>query len=324
MERKNLSTGVLLPHVLPYSAFVGQELARLALEISFVRPRVSGILLSGHRGTGKSTLVRAFAQMVNENGQLPVTIPINATEDRVLGGYRLDALMRGDPQYHPGLIEQAENSILYIDEVNLLSDHIVNLILDVTASGFLNVQYMGIENKRTVQFTLIGTMNPEEGGLRPQFLDRFCLAANVETEKDNRSSALKNILLFDKAILDVRSGLDNDQISEWARMDTEKLDTLKRARYNTPIVADSILDFAILIVDRFEVEGNRAEKILIDAASAAAAIDGAEDVTKQHLCRVAPLALVHRQRTSSAATDLRWGSEQESKLRELVGEIQSV
>src|SRR3954453_22199825 len=116
--------------VLPYSRLVGQDRLKLALDLAYVAPRIGGVLISGQRGTAKSTAVRAFARMAYD--ELPVTLPINATDDRVIGGWKLDELMRGDAVYRPGLLEEAgKKGMLYIDEVNLLDDHIVNLILDV-------------------------------------------------------------------------------------------------------------------------------------------------------------------------------------------------
>jgi magnesium chelatase subunit I len=158
--------------ILPYSRIVGQDEIKLALEIAYVAPqRLGGILISGQRGTGKSTAVRAFSRMVDN--RLPVTLPINATEDRVVGGWKIDALMQSKSEWQIGLLEEARDRLLYVDEVNLLDDHIVNIILDVTSTGVLVVQREG-QNKEPVKvpFTLVGTMNPEEGGLRPQLLDR--------------------------------------------------------------------------------------------------------------------------------------------------------
>lgn len=125
--------------LLPYSYVLGQDTLRRALEIAYVAPSVGGVLVSGERGTAKSTTVRAFARMMY--GELPVTLPINATDDRVVGGWRIDALMAGRTEPQPGLLEHAnEQGVLYIDEVNLLDDHIVNLILDVVSTGLLAVQ----------------------------------------------------------------------------------------------------------------------------------------------------------------------------------------
>src|SRR3989441_4313106 len=138
--------------ILPYTRVVGQESLKLALELSYIAPRIGGVLISGERGTGKSTTVRAFAQMVY--GSLPVTIPINATEDRVVGGWKIKELMSGNAEPQEGLLEEANGKLLYVDEVNLLDDHIVNIILDVTSTGVLVVQREGRRDEKQVQLTL--------------------------------------------------------------------------------------------------------------------------------------------------------------------------
>jgi magnesium chelatase subunit I len=127
--------------ILPYSLIVGQDTLKLALELAYIAPRLGGVLISGQRGTGKSTAVRAFSMMVYRD--LPVTLPINATEDRVVGGLDVDKLMQSDAKWKDGLLVEANGKLLYVDEVNLLDDHIVNIILDVTSTGKLDVQRDG-------------------------------------------------------------------------------------------------------------------------------------------------------------------------------------
>ena len=130
--------------IMPFSMIVGQDQIKRALELAFIAPRIGGVLLSGRRGTGKSTAVRAFARMVSD--RLPVTLPINATEDRVVGGWEVEALLsKGEGKRQPGLLDKANGGILYVDEVNLLDDHIVNIILDVTSTGLLTVQREAID-----------------------------------------------------------------------------------------------------------------------------------------------------------------------------------
>lgn len=186
-------------HILPYSHVVGQAELKLALELNYIAPRIGGVLISGQRGTAKSTVVRAFSLLTG--GELPVTLPINATDDRVLGGWELDALMRGEARTQPGLLEEAgEKGMLYIDEVNLLDDHIVNIILDVVSTGVLSVQREAIDTVRNIAFGLVGTMNPEEGGLRPQLLDRFGLMVAVsELDQEQRRAMVLAVLRFDDA-----------------------------------------------------------------------------------------------------------------------------
>jgi magnesium chelatase subunit I len=231
--------------ILPYSQIVGQEQIKLALEIASVAPqRLGGVLISGQRGTGKSTAVRAFAQMVYN--QLPVTLPINATEDRVVGGWKIDALMRSESTWQSGLLEEANDRLLYVDEVNLLDDHIVNIILDVTSTGVLVVQRDGQNREpEKIAFTLVGTMNPEEGGLRPQLLDRFGLMVSVaaETDAEKRLAILQNVLAFDQAIAALEGKGASDWLDHARQQDQEKFEKLKQAKekFNSVEVSPEIL-----------------------------------------------------------------------------------
>ena len=168
------------------------------------------MLATGQRGTAKSTTVRAFALMAL--GKLPVTLPIGATDDRVLGGWRVEDLMQSKTEWQEGLIEEAgggpEPGMLYIDEVNLLDDHLVNIILDVASTGILTVQRDGAPRKpKRVRLSLVGTMNPEEGSLRPQLLDRFGLVVPVEsaTLPEQRQRILETVLRFEAEIHDTSS-----------------------------------------------------------------------------------------------------------------------
>ena len=147
----------LLP-VLPYSLIVGQQSLKLALELAYIAPRLGGVLLSGHRGTGKSTAVRAFVEIVY--GKLPVTLPISVTEDRVVGGWDINQLMQKKDKWKGRLLLYAKDQLLYIDEINLLNDHIVNILLDVTAMGKLVVARDSHSQTYDAPFTLVGTMNP--------------------------------------------------------------------------------------------------------------------------------------------------------------------
>jgi magnesium chelatase subunit I len=287
-------------NILPYSRIVGQLDIKLALEIAYVAPqKLGGVLISGQRGTGKSTAARAFAKMVY--GNLPVTLPINATEDRVVGGWQVAALMEGKPIWQEGLLEQAgKDRLLYVDEVNLLDDHIVNIILDATSTGVLTVQRDG-QNKADVKvaFTLVGTMNPEEGLLRPQLLDRFGLMVDVRaaTDPQPRMEILENVLAFEKALSDLEKSGKSSWLEKSAREDQQRrqeLEEIKRNGFAEVRLSREILELCIALSAEFEIEGNRGEYVLAIAARACAALDGKEEVTKEHLRRVALLAIRHR------------------------------
>ncbi len=309
--------------ILPYSRIVGQEQIKLALEITYVAPRrLGGVLISGQRGTGKSTAVRAFARMVY--GQLPVTLPINATEDRVVGGWKIDALMRSEPEWQPGLLKEANDRLLYVDEVNLLDDHIVNIILDVTSTGVLVVQREGQNQQpEKVAFTLIGTMNPEEGGLRPQLLDRFGLMVGVTAEIDSkkRLAILQNVLAFDRALSDLEQSVTSEWLDQAKQDEQETFERLQQAkqRFRAVSLAPEVLDLCVRLAEKFQTEGNRGDYVLAIAAQAIAALQGAEQVSTTHLRVAAPLALQHRRPEVAQTNQGNWTQQDETTLDQLLG-----
>jgi magnesium chelatase subunit I len=303
-----------IPPVLPYSLIVGQDRVKLALELAYVAPAISGVLLSGQRGTAKSTAVRAFARMAY--GTLPVTLPINATDDRVIGGWDIDALMRGKAKPRPGLLEEAGSTgMLYIDEVNLLDDHIVNLILDVTSTGILPIQREMLDRQLEVSFTLVGTMNPEEGGLRPQLLDRFALMVPVEAERDldRRRKILETVLRFDEAR---RTQRRRTWLERGLRADAAKRERLERARnrFDDTRVPREIARRCALVADEFDIAGHRGEYVTALAAQADAALHGLTTVRVKHVADVAPMALVHRTQAVVQGGAAIWSGHDNAKL----------
>ncbi len=312
--------------VLPYSAVQGQEEVKLALELAFVAPRLGGVLLSGERGTGKSTAVRAFCRMVY--GSLPVTLPINATEDRVVGGWKIDLLMQGKAEEEPGLLHAADKQgMLYVDEINLLDDHIVNILLDVTATGILEVQREGQSHRDRLDFTLVGTMNPEEGGLRPQLLDRFGLMVQVRTEDRHRFAILRCVLDFEADLRRHQAGRPAARLAGWQDQDQRRCQNLVQARRQLlgqadsppPEVADPILERAVALASELEVDGHRGERVLVLAAQALAAIGEAGEVGVEHLRAVTPLALQHRQRGAAEHSTELWGDRQTQTAQRILG-----
>jgi magnesium chelatase subunit I len=304
---------------MPYSMIVGQAQLKQALELAYIAPRIGGVLISGQPGTGKSTAVRAFAQMIY--GRLPVTLPINATEDRVVGGWKIDELMRGNPEEQPGLLEEAHGSLLYVDEVNLLDDHIVNIILDVTSTGMLVIQREGRTSEKQVSFTLVGTMNPEEGGLRPQLLDRFGLMVSVMTETDpaTRGQILQTVLDFDRELFFQTQGQSTPLVDGARSKDKRIKANLARARQNLYDVGLplEIAQSCVTLAGEFQVEGHRGDYIMALAARAFAALYGQSQVTADHLRVVAPLVLQHRR--SEVAPD--WAEDEDERLDTILSNL---
>lgn len=318
-----MTTAAVVGPILPYSLLVGQEELRTALEIAYVNDAVGGVLATGQRGTAKTTTIRAFTMMIV--GELPVTLPIGATDDRVLGGWQIKKLMQGTAEPEDGLLVEASGSaarMLYIDEINLLDDYLVNIILDVVSTGVLSVQREGrAQELQRVNFTLVGTMNPDEGGLRPQLLDRFGLVATVlpEEDADQRLRIVDTVLRFEAE----RSDPGSKFLSEARRRDSQKRADLEAARDRLEDVKygpDTAAACARLAV-AFRLVGHRGDLVLGRAGRALAAIEGAPYVTTQHLRRVAKLALVHRRARSDSGTLPDWTSEDDITIDQILPPI---
>jgi magnesium chelatase subunit I len=270
-------------------------------------------------------------------GDLPVTLPIGATDDRVLGGWRVEALMKSDPEWQKGLIEEAGSNpvdprMLYIDEVNLLDDHLTNIILDVASTGILVVQRDGAAKETIkVNFTLVGTMNPEEGSLRPQLLDRFGLVVLVKAtySPGERAKVLETVLQFEEAERDPASSYRQHGYER----DNRRRSELLAARRLLPRVElpPIMIDLAAKVAAEFRVEGHRGELAMLRAARAVAAIEATSAiealsptaeppvVTAAHLALVTPLALVHRRASGDSGTLLDWSAEDDEQVAKLVG-----
>jgi len=279
----------------PFSALVGQDQLRLALILCAVRPEIGGVLIRGEKGTAKSTAVRGLAEVlaaVDPDARL-VELPIGATEDRVVGSLDLQRVLRdGEHAFSPGLLARAHGGVLYVDEVNLLHDHLVDVLLDAAAMGRVHVERDGVSHSHDARFVLIGTMNPEEGELRPQLLDRFGLTVDVRAsrEVDVRVEVVRRRLQFEA-----------DPDSFVARYRDEDADLSRRIAMARSLVADVVLPDNELrriaaVCASFDVDGMRADLVVARTAVAHAAWRGDVIVTEEDIRVAAELALPHRRR----------------------------
>lgn len=282
----------------PFTAIVGQKEMKQALILNAVNPSIGGVLIRGEKGTGKSTAVRSLTEILprSEATGKPmrvVELPINATEDRVAGSLDVEyAITHGEKHFEPGILAEAHGNILYVDEVNLLDDHIVDLLLDAAAMGVNTVEREGISYSHPARFILIGTMNPEEGDLRPQLLDRFGLVVDVEGEQDpeERCQVVRNRLAYEQDPENFRETYEEKQKEEQAR--------IEQARKLLPEVtcSDAICLLACKIGIALDTDGHRADICMIKTAMTLAAWNGRKDVRKEDLLEAAHYVLPHRMR----------------------------
>ena len=316
--------------IFPFTAIVGQEEMKLALILNVIDPKIGGVMIMGDRGTGKSTTVRALVDLLPEikvvendpfnshpedpelmsqeiqeriqrKEDIPVIskrismidLPLGATEDRVCGTIDIEkALTEGVKAFEPGLLAKANRGILYVDEVNLLDDHLVDVLLDSAASGWNTVEREGISISHPARFILVGSGNPEEGELRPQLLDRFGMHAQIGTvkEADLRVQIVEQRASFDESPLEFRLNYHDAQ--------QQLTDKLIQARNKLKDV-NIDLSFRIKIsqiCSQLNVDGLRGDIVTNRASKAIAAFEGRDQVTPQDIFRVIPLCLRHRLR----------------------------
>ena len=274
----------------PFSAVVGQDDAKLALLLNAIDPAIGGALLRGQKGSAKSTLARGIAALLP--GKAPfVELPVGATEDRLVGTLDIeDALGKGKRRFQPGLLHAADGGVLYVDEVNLLPDHLVDVLLDVAASGVNRVEREGISESHPSRFVLVGSMNPEEGELRPQLLDRFGLAVDVvaSVDAEERAEAVRRRLAFDT---------DPDKFA--TAWDERELRALLAGCAPAVLPAD-VLDTVTRLCAAVGAEGLRADLVICRAAAALAGWEGRAETADDDVRRVAHLALAHRRAAATA------------------------
>lgn len=276
--------------VYPWSAVVGQEPLKLALLLSAIDPALGGVLLTGPRGVAKTTLARALAELVP--GKF-VELPLGASEERVTGSLDLDAALRdGRVAFAPGLLARAHEGVLYVDEVNLLPDALVDLLLDAAASGRNTVERDGISHSHDARFVLVGTMNPDEGELRPQLMDRFGLAVHADADiaPAQRGEIVRRRLAFDSD----RTGFALQYAAE-QRVLAERCQRARQRAANIPL-AGSALEHVSERCYAAGVEGVRADLAMLRAARAHAAWHERDEITTADVDAVAELALAHRRR----------------------------
>jgi Mg-chelatase subunit ChlI len=317
-----------MPAIYPFTAVVGQERMRRALVLNAVNPRIGGVLIRGERGTAKSTAARALAALMPKvkvvegcrfgcdpenpttwctecrersarGEQLPVStrttsfinLPVSATEDRVVGTLDIEkAIQKGERRFEPGVLAAANRGLLYIDEVNLLDDHVVDVLLDSAAMGVNVVEREGISFSHPARFILVGTMNPEEGDLRPQLLDRFALSVDIRGIRDARERVqiMERNLAFEADAEAFRQ--------EWLAKEDELSAQIDHARHIVEQVTytrRNLLAIANLTAS-LNVDGHRADLVILKAARAMAAFEGRLTVNDRDIALAAELALPHR------------------------------
>lgn len=316
--------------VFPFTAIAGQERMKRALVLNAVSPEIGGVLIRGERGTGKSTAARALAALLpgievvegcpfscdpNDLDRLCsncrewlargerlksvlrrtrfVDLPVSATEDRVVGTLDMErALREGERHFEPGVLAAANRGLLYVDEVNLLDDHVVDLLLDSAAMGVNVVEREGISFVHPARFILVGTMNPEEGELRPQLLDRFALCIEIRSLADPASRV---------HVLERRLAYETNPegfVRAWAPAEQALSRQIAEARDRLPLVAHTARDLRSIaeLTASLEVEGHRGDIVILKAARANAALEGRASISDADIVQAAELALLHRLR----------------------------
>ncbi len=311
--------------IFPFSAIVGQERMKLALILNAINPAIGGVLIRGEKGTAKSTAARSLAALLPQIEVVTgcpysceptapfagcdfcageqrravgrqvrlVELPVSATEEAVVGTLDIEAAIReGSRRFEPGLLAAAHRGILYIDEVNLLNDHVVDVLLDSAAMGRNFVEREGISFSHPAQFLLIGTMNPEEGDLRPQFIDRFGLAVEIDHIRDaeRRADVIRRRIAYESAPGAFQEGWSDTEATERKRIADAK------ALLPSVTVDDAILTFIARLCAEHEVDGLRADIVIYKAAQTLAAYRGRSSVTPDDVLTVAEMALLHRMR----------------------------
>jgi len=344
--------------IYPFTAIVGQERMKRALILNAVDQRIGGVLIRGERGTAKSTAARALAALLpeievfaespfNDDPAAPQTwsdwvkeqravgaqmeivkrrtgfinLPVSATEDRVVGTLDIEkAIQKGERHFEPGVLAAANRGLLYIDEVNLLDDHVVDLLLDSAAMGVNIVEREGISFSHPARFILIGTMNPEEGDLRPQLLDRFALSVEIVGIRDAR----ERVLIMERHL--AFEGDPEGFRHEWLPREEELSRKIDHARSVLPKVTHSTRDLLTIaaLTASLNVEGHRSDLVILKTARAHAAYEGRERINERDIALAAELALPHRIRQGPFAQAAMNPDQLQEKIEQLAGAAATV
>ncbi len=314
--------------VFPFSGILGQDQMKKALIYNAIDPSIGGVLIRGQKGTAKSTAVRGIADLlphrlvvkgcpfacypdqkeglcpecrskVERGEELPlietstpvVDLPLNASEDRVVGSLDIEAALKtGEKVFQPGILASAHRAILYVDEVNLLDDHVVDVLLDVAVTGVNVVEREGVSYTHPCRFILVGTMNPEEGELRPQLLDRFGLCVEVRTEqsREHRKEIACRVLAF-------QTDPEGFQLERATSQDVLRAEIAgARALFPTLTPSEELIDFAARVAEEMKVDGHRAEITMVKTALAAAAFRGQQGPAREDIRDIMEMSLRHR------------------------------
>nr|YP_010443685.1 Mg-protoporyphyrin IX chelatase [Merotricha bacillata]UTE94572.1 Mg-protoporyphyrin IX chelatase [Merotricha bacillata] len=318
IEQKKINSPVF-----PFTAIVGQEEMKLALQLNVIDPRIGGVMIMGDRGTGKSTTIRAIADLLPEIEVIKddpfnsapdnlnnlneiikiktpmIDLPLGATEDRVCGTIDIEkALTDGVKAFEPGLLAKANRGILYVDEVNLLDDHLVDILLDSAASGINTVEREGISIRHPARFVLVGSGNPEEGELRPQLLDRFGMHAVIKTVKDPK---LRVKVVEERTLFDANP---DAWISKYEKEQESLKNRIIEARdlISSVQISDDLKLKISQVCSELDVDGLRGDIVTNRASKAFAAFNNKQEVTTQDIEKVITLCLRHRLRKDPLET----------------------
>ncbi|WP_062053949.1 VWA domain-containing protein [Aquimarina longa] len=286
-------------YIYPFTAIPDQEDLKLCLILNLVDPSIGGVLATGDKGTAKTTMVRGLSQLMGEDFPF-VNLPIGATEDRVLGSINLEALINQKITIvDKGLLAQAHQGFLYIDEINLLNDYLMDVLLDASAMGGYHLEREGISQWMDSRFCLVGTMNPEEGALRPQLLDRFGLSVTIHTPKEIKTRT---------KIAMQRLSFDSDPIAFYKQFEKEEESIkaqvlLAKERLNSIQISEAIQQQCAELTIANQVEGMRADILLLKTARAYAAYHNQKEVTTEMVAIIAPFVLQHRAKEYTPPSD---------------------